>query len=454
MPLSRLRLRLAGSFALAFLAGLLLLSITLFVYSRRQSDRRLTRELSSDAGELASAIRIEYAETPAGGVEAAVRAALEEWPGRPEAFGIYGMDGRRMGVTGPESLKEWLPDTLMAGSMRPVDLRRKMPHVRLVPIEMADPPFRVMAAGTTRRLDSETEAIGFWLLSSIPVTVFVSLVAGYLLSRRALKGVTYLEHAIAGIAPDALDRRLPVSDPPDELDRLAVRFNTLLQRLQDSQAQNQRFLEQAAHQIRTPLTLVLGEAELALERAHSAESRGEALRRIRLAATQMRRRVEELLLLARASAGQRVRRTDAVELDGMALECADLMRARAHTLGRRLELGRVDPVVVTASEPLIREAVIELLENACRHGSGLTPVRLSVYRDGGHAVIEVANGSPEGVAWPPDRPAGHGLGLQVVRYIATEHGGRLVHRAASDCMVSLLYIPAGGLQPHPAEQPQ
>jgi signal transduction histidine kinase len=163
----------------------------------------------------------------------------------------------------------------------------------------------------------------------------------------------------------------------------------------------------------------------------------------------MARRVEELLLLARATAGQRVARTDAVELDGMALECADLMRGRAHALGRRLELGRVDPVVITASEPLMREAIVELLENACRHGDGLTPVRLSVYRDGVHAVIEVANGSPEGITWLPDRSPGHGLGLQVLRYIAAEHGGRLVHRTASDCVVSALYLPADG-----ARQPE
>ena len=189
--------------------------------------------------------------------------------------------------------------------LRPKEFRKKRPYVRMVPVNVTDPDFRIAAVGTTRRLDAETDAFGFWLAVSVPFTILVSLVAGYLLSRRALVPVSHLEHAIGRIGPDALDRRLPVNQPPDELDQLSVRFNALLQRLQDSQAQNQRFLQQAAHQIRTPLTLVLGEAELALEGAHTAESRGEALRRIRLAANQMRRRVEELLILARASAGER-----------------------------------------------------------------------------------------------------------------------------------------------------
>ena len=444
MPLSRLRLRLAGWFALAFLAGLLLLSVTLFLYAHHQSIRRFNEDLATEARELAAMVRVEEAESPNAGLEAAIGEALDELAKRSEAFGVYDIDGRRIGTGGAASLRKWLPDSLPAGDLRPKEFRRKRPYVRMVQVSVADPDFRIAAVGTTRRLDAETDAFAFWLAVSLPFTVLVSLVAGYLLSRRALIPVSHLEHAIGQLAPDALDRRLPVNQPPDELDRLAVRFNVLLQRLQDSQAQNQRFLQQAAHQIRTPLTLVLGEAELALDRASSAEARGEALRRIKLAATQIHRRVEELLLLARASAGERASLTDVVELDGLALECADLMRGRAQALGRRLELGRVDPVVVTASESLLREAVVELLENACRHGAGNVPVRLSVFQEPGHAVIEVGNGVEDGAALHSGGTSGQGLGLQVVRWIAAEHSGRLAHRTEANTVLATLYLPANG----------
>ena len=444
MHLSRLRLRLAGWFALAFLAGLLLLSVTLFLYAHHQSNRRFTEDLANQARELAALIRVEQAESPRAGLDAAIDEALEELTSRSEAFGVYRIDGRRIGTSGPISLRKWLPESLPSHDLGPREFRRKRAYVRMVPISVPDPDFRVVAVGTTRRLDAETDAFAFWLAVSVPFTVMVSLVAGYLLSRRALIPVSHLEHAIDRIAPDALDRRLPVNQPPDELDELALRFNALLHRLQDSQEQNRRFLQQAAHQIRTPLTLVLGETELALERAHTAEAKGEALRRIKLAATQIKRRVEELLILARASAGERASITDVVELDGLALECADLMRSRAHALGRRLELGRVDPVVVTASEPLLREAVVELLENACRHGNGAVPVRLSVFLEGGKAVIEVANGVAPRATWPATGATGQGLGLQVVRWIAAEHGGNLAHRTESDSVLSTLYLPANG----------
>ena len=189
MSLSRLRLRLAGSFALAFLAGLLLLSVTLFLYSHRQSDRRFTQELATEAGEMAGAIRIEYSLTPADGIRGAVDEALAEWPARPEAFGIYTMDGVRIGTTGPASLVKWLPDTLAGRSLKPRDFRRSRPHVRVFPIECVRAPVSGGRRGhDAARLDSETEAFAFWLFSSIPVTVLVE-------SRRGVSPVPACPHA-------------------------------------------------------------------------------------------------------------------------------------------------------------------------------------------------------------------------------------------------------------------
>jgi signal transduction histidine kinase len=444
MPLSRLRLRLAGWFALAFVAGLLVLSLTMFLYLRHQSETRFHRQLAISAGQLLDAVRLEYVEAPALGVPIAVKAALDEWPAHPEAFGVYDTAGLRLGVVGPAALTRTLPDTLQPDlPTTPTDLPARGEHgVRLAASRSADPALYVVAAGTTDVLHEDEEAFAVWLLGSVPLTIILSLIGGYTLSRRALRPVGALEQAIAGITPNALDRRLPVNPWPDELDRLASRFNALLERLERSQAQNRRFLEEAAHQIRTPLTLVLGETDLALDRPRSTEAQAEALRRIRLAAGQMRRRVEELLLLARAEAGERPPLTEAVELDGLALECADLMRSRAQALGCRLELTRIDPAVVLGSEPLLREALVELLENACRHGSATEPVCLSVLSADDEAAIEVTNPAPQPES-PPRRDAGSnsGLGLQVVDWIASEHGGRLAQDRAAGRVITTLHLP-------------
>lgn len=441
MPLSRLRLRLAAWFALAFLGGLLVLSLTLFLYMHRQSARRFDRQLVNEASNLVNAVRLEYAEGRGSGLPAAAAAVVQEWPARLESFAVYDATGRRLAVTGPDSLAQAFPPRLASGDRYPRDLQGPDgDRIRVAAAGRDRSEVQALVASSTARLDEDAETLALWLGVSVPITVLMSLAAGYLLSRRALHPVGHLERAIAGMAPEDLEQRLPVNSRPDELDRLAAQFNALLDRLQSSQARNRRFLQEAAHQIRTPLTLVLGETDLALDPRHTADDHTEALRRIRLAAAQMRRRVEELLLLARAEAGERPPLDEAVELDGLALDCADLMRGRAQALGRRLELSRVEPVIVEGSEPLLREALLELLENACRHGSSTQPVRISVYLEGGEAVLEVSNSIDPAVRDGGDISRGFGLGMRVARWIASEHGGRLVQASSNGTVITAIHV--------------
>jgi signal transduction histidine kinase len=209
------------------------------------------------------------------------------------------------------------------------------------------------------------------------------------------------------------------------------------------------FLAQAAHQLKTPLTIVRGESALGLDHPRERGEYEESLRRIQRAAEQMTQRVEGLLLLAHAEAGERPPLTDDVELDGLALECADLMRGRARGLHRTLELERVEPVQARGNEALLREALLELTENALRHGASDAPVGLSAYADDGRATIAVSSGGPPPPAsvlnepaspprWPTDSG---GLGLSIVRWIATAHGGRFSYARRGDRNVFALDWP-------------
>ncbi|MGH7656117.1 MAG: sensor histidine kinase, partial [Gemmatimonadaceae bacterium] len=200
-----------------------------------------------------------------------------------------------------------------------------------------------------------------------------------------------------------------------------------LQRLDDVQRRNRGFIREAAHQIRTPLTLVLGEAGHELAATSTTPDRMRAtLSRIRTAAEQMRRRVDELFLLAEAQAGEKVRLEDDVELDGLVLDCTDLMRERASSLGRSLAIGKAEHVVVRGSAPLLQEALVELIENACRHGSAGAPVTVSSAAAAGGATLEVTSGGEAFVLAPrQDTGAPDGLGLPIVEWIARAHGGEL-----------------------------
>src|SRR5205823_3481660 len=108
------------------------------------------------------------------------------------------------------------------------------------------------------------------------------------------------------IRADNLDHRLPVATAGDELTELGTAFNDLLARLQTSFAQQRQFTGDASHQLRTPLTAVLGQIEVALRRDRSAEEYRQVLATVHGQAGQLRRIVESLLFLARADAESRL----------------------------------------------------------------------------------------------------------------------------------------------------
>lgn len=448
MALSRVRLRLTAGFAIAFLVALVALNAALFAYLRRQGSRRVTIHLESSAEQLVRSIHQEQLLDAADhDIAAAADEVLGEWPDPTIAFQVFDAGGALIGAHGDTALLSAVPASAKLAPDRIRTVRHAL--VRYYALrDSSDHPVTVVAATSVAGLVAENDALLEWMLLSAPLVLLISLTGGYFLSRFALTPVGTLTRAVSQLPPDDLERRLPVATPPDEIDRLAAQFNDLLHRLHQVQSQNRRFLEAAAHQLRTPLTLVLGESQLALEPARGAEERLATLHRIQVAAQQMRHRVSDLFLLARAQAGERPQLREAVDLDGLVFEGADLFRARAQTLGRSLELGTMDAAEVTGDAMLLREAVMELLENACRHSVGEGPVRISVTARDGTARIAVENPGPP---LPPDDQAlasgqregtePRGLGLALLRWIAGVHAGLLGTARADERNVVALEIP-------------
>ncbi|HET7023596.1 MAG TPA: histidine kinase dimerization/phospho-acceptor domain-containing protein [Gemmatimonadales bacterium] len=448
MALSRVRLRLTAGFAIAFLIGLVALNTALFAYLRRQASRRVTTHLQLSAEQLLRSIHQEQVSDQADrDISAAAREVLGEWPDPTVAFRVFNADGTVLGSRGDSTLLRVIPAAAALTLGRPRTARGALARYDAF-TDPAAGPLTVVVATSIAGLVAENDALLTWMVLSAPLVLLLSLSGGYLLSRFALTPVGTLARAVADLPPDDLERRLPVTAPPDEIDQLAAQFNDLLHRLHQVHTQNRRFLEAAAHQLRTPLTLVLGESQLALEPTRGAEERLATLRRIQLAAQQMRHRVSDLFLLARAQAGERPQLADAVDLDGLVFEGADLFRARAHALGRALDLGTMDAAEVTGDAMLLREAVMELLENACRHSTGRGSVHISVSTRGGLAVIAVENpGAALPGDWesresgPHEGPEPRGLGLALLRWIAGVHGGGLSVRREGDRNVVSLELP-------------
>lgn len=461
MPLSRFRLHLTAWFGAAFVVGLLALDGGFYAYSRRKAEGRITRDLGVTARGLSQAIRVEESQR-SGDVLGAVEEAIAEWPAGSVALVVWNAAGETLAGRGPEVLRRaaGTPAMLPAGlTFRRAPLNDDADARVALFRDSTDASLTVGAVISTAQMREEEEVLAGWLLISLPLVTLLALAGGYMLARRALTPVRELSIRAAAIDPEALYQRLPVRTPPDEIDGLAEQFNRLLQRLELAQSTNRSFLARAAHQLKTPLTVVRGESALGLERPRGVAEHEAILRRIQLSAEQMSRRVAELILLARATAGDRPPMTDDVELDGLVWQCADLMRARAQATRHRLELGEIEPLTVRGNEDLLREACLELVENACKHAPADTAIRLSVSAEEDTAFLVVVS---QGSAIPPERLTGGptdgmtgGLGLTIVEWIAGVHGGTLSVVGGEDENAFVIQLPgaAAPAQDSPAAIP-
>jgi len=408
---------------------------------------------------VAQAMTREFGESPALGLRAAARETLREWPSTPDGFVIYDSAGRRLATLGHPNDVAAAPLGWRAGDVPVADRNGGDHDVRLAVDRLADgvrPAFRVLAIGGREATEQRIETLGWWLVAVVPLVILLSLVGGYLLARFALRPIGALGETVARLDPADLDERLPLHDPPDELDRLARQFNGLLDRLEQAQLRNRRFVQRAAHQLKTPLTVVIGEADLSLGESDDVFTHAQGMRRVRTAAHQMRRRVDELLLLAEAQAGEQAPLDDLVELDGLALECADLMRGRAAQTSHVLTLGEVEPITVRGSARLLREALMELIENACRHATGKPDIRVSVCAEGEAAWLAVAAGGlPVAAAKLESGAADENsqLGLTIVRWIAGQHGGRLEYQHVGGVNIFALSLSLTPGSSHPGRAP-
>lgn len=205
--------------------------------------------------------------------------------------------------------------------------------------------------------------------------------------------------------------------------------------------QMRRFMADAAHELRTPITVVRGRAEVALQRERAPLEYRDALRGIELESARMGRLVEGLLVLARADAGERPVERVRVFLDDIVLDTAEAAKAIAARRDIRIGVAEFEEAPITADPGLVRQLVMILLDNAIKFSEPGTRVEIGVAQSGGAAVVRVAD---QGQGIPADQlphvferfyrgdaarsragtaaSEGAGLGLAIAQWIAEAHG--------------------------------
>jgi heavy metal sensor kinase len=274
-------------------------------------------------------------------------------------------------------------------------------------------------------------------LIGIPLALVFAAAGGLWLGRAGLRPLTSMAaeaHAITATTPDA---RLTVPEAA-ELEQLARSFNTVLDRLGSALSTQRRFMADASHELRTPISIIRTAADVTLTRAGRDEGEyREALAAVSQQASRLTRLVDDMLVLARADGGGYPVVLASVNLTTLVSECVRELQPHADDKGITVHAS-LEPVVLKGDDALLRRMFSNLLGNALRYTPRGGSIDVSLTKVEGEVVLRVADTGPgipavdrervfeRFVRLDPARGAGGaGLGLAIARWVAEAHNGRV-----------------------------
>jgi heavy metal sensor kinase len=268
------------------------------------------------------------------------------------------------------------------------------------------------------------------------IILFFGLAGGFWISSRAIKPVENINAAAIKISAGDLSQRINVAETESELGQLAATLNATFARLEAAFKQQKQFASDAAHELRTPVTVILTQTQTTLKREREAADYKLTVEACQRAAERMKKLINGLLELTRLDAGQeRIKRLK-FDLSQTVGDCVELIRPLA--IERHVELhSEIEPVEITGDPSRLAQVVTNLLTNAIQYNHEGGEVRVKLERQTGFAVLTV---SDSGIGIPPEditrifdrfhradrsRTGGMnaGLGLSISKAIIDAHGG-------------------------------
>lgn len=296
----------------------------------------------------------------------------------------------------------------------------------------------ILQTGASREdIDDLLNLLAIGLVVAAPVVIVMAVAGGYLFAGRVLQPVADITALAASTSESDLHARLNLDLPDDELGRLAQTFDAMLARMEEAFNRQKQFTSDAAHELRTPLSLMRGELDLALVRQRSSAEYEALLHEFDTDLTRLTRLVETLLNLTRADQRGLVADRGEFALDDVVLAIRDQYHATAAAAGITLAV-EIEPMVVVLDQDLIVQVLVNLVDNALLHAPEGGTVVLGCRSTAGETALWVRDSGP-GIAREHQerifdrfyrvegsrarRSGGAGLGLAIVKAIAEAHGG-------------------------------
>lgn len=337
------------------------------------------------------------------------------------------------------------PKDMPVGSAKGVSINRKQGNKSLRfwvgSIEAQGHVYQARIGTPIGEVKKTLSAFQKYLWMMAPIVLLVAAGVGYWLSRRALEPVDRLTRAARLIGGGSLNARLDVAKTGDELERLAETLNDMLERIEASFRRISEFTADASHELRTPVSLIRTEAEVALRRSREPEEYRIALEHILAETERTTRLLEQMLALARTDSGREFLEISDVNLKAVSDQAAEAWDGvvRSKDLTLRCDLSAA-VVQVRGDEAALRRVVDILLDNAVKYSKERGTISLTLRENNGYAVLAVQD---DGIGIPAEEQnkiferfyrvdkarsrshGGAGLGLAIAAWIVAQHRGTI-----------------------------
>ena len=435
----RLTLLYSGLFAILFV----LFGVVLYGALSHSLYERLDETLVSEADTAAGLFLDEFEEVGHHG-DAAAREVVNEMKLRGEFVAV--LEGNRVLAAKPAPPPAGSPGQ----ELRVVERRVTAGGVQ----------YRVQAGASLGRVDQELGELRRMLSIGIPLVLVVAGISAWVLATRALRPLQSVAEQARQITEHNLNTRIEAAGAAAELEIVIASFNDLLSRLDRSFDGMRRFVADASHELRTPISVIRGEADVALSRERPAEEYRESLAVVLDESRRLSTLIDDLLNLARADSGRVRLESREFYLNELVAECCRSVRALASARGLALQCRPAADVQYRGDERLLRRLLLNLLDNAIRYTPAGGAITVSLEAAEGGVQLCVAD---SGIGIAADHSArvferfyradearsraagGFGLGLSIVKWIAEAHRGTVACESTpGQGSVFTVKLPAAG----------